>query len=146
MNPSQIKPAPGSRHRAKRVGRGPSSGLGKTCGRGHKGQKARKSGNPRRGFEGGQMPMHRRLPKRGFRSLDKKVYAVINLKDIERVSDVSDITPEVLIERRVVRELRDGIKLLGTGEVTRALKVKLHAVSGSARDKITAAGGSVEVI
>jgi len=146
MNPGNIKPAPGSRKAARRVGRGPSSGSGKTSGKGHKGQKARSGGSVRPGFEGGQMPMQRRLPKRGFRNIFRKEFAVLNLKDLERLGDVSEITPDVLAEKRLVRGTAQSIKLLGEGEITRPVTVRLHAVSGSAREKITAAGGKVEEI
>jgi len=146
MNPGDIKPAPGSRKSARRVGRGPSSGSGKTSGKGHKGQKARSGGTVRPGFEGGQMPMQRRLPKRGFRNIFRNEYAVLNLKDLERLSDVSEVTPELLVERRVVKRSVQSIKLLGEGDISRAVTVRLHAVSASAREKITAAGGKVEDI
>jgi len=146
MNPGDIKPAPGSRKSARRVGRGPSSGSGKTSGKGHKGQKARSGGSVRPGFEGGQMPMQRRLPKRGFRNIFRKEFAVLNLKDLAQLEDVSEITPEVLVEKRLVGGKSQGIKLLGEGEISRPVTVRLHAVSGSAREKITAAGGKVEEI
>ena len=146
MNPGDIKPAPGSRKSARRVGRGPSSGSGKTSGKGHKGQKARSGGKVKPGFEGGQMPMQRRLPKRGFRNIFRDEFAVLNLKDLDRLSDVSEITPEVLAERRVVKRSGQSIKLLGDGDISRPVTVRLHAVSASAREKITAAGGKVEEI
>jgi len=148
MNVSDLRPARGSRRKAVRVGRGPASGKGKTCGRGHKGQKSRSGGSIRPGFEGGQMPMQRRLPKRGFVNINRREYAVINLRDLARLPDVTEVTPELLRERRMVKGAgaRHGIKLLGVGEVDRALTVRLHAVSRSAREKITAAGGTVEVL
>ncbi len=146
MNLSDLQPAAGSRRRRKRVGRGPGSGHGKTSCRGHKGQRSRSGGGPRPGFEGGQMPLQRRLPKRGFRSRNRKVYAEVNLRDLARLEDVEEITPELLLDRRVVSELRDGIKVLGIGDVSRKLTVRVHAVSAGAREKIVAAGGTVEVI
>ena len=146
MNLSQLKPAPGSRRPAKRVGRGPGSGSGKTSGSGHKGQKARSGGGVRPGFEGGQMPLQRRLPKRGFRNPFRKEYAVVNLRDLAAISDESEITPEVLISRKLVRDVKHGIKVLGVGEISRTITLKVHAISASAEKKITAAGGTVEVI
>lgn len=146
MNLSELKPARGSRKKAKRVGRGPGSGSGKTSGRGHKGQKSRSGGSLRAGFEGGQMPMQRRLPKRGFVNIFKKQYSVINIRDIAALSDLSEITPEVLISRRLVKNSKDGVKLLGVGIIDRAVNLKVHAISDKAKEKITAAGGTVEVI
>ncbi len=146
MNLSQLKPAPGSRRPARRVGRGPGSGSGKTCGSGHNGQKSRSGGGVRPGFEGGQMPLQRRLPKRGFKNIFRKEYVVINLRDIAALSDESEITPDLLISRKLVKDVKHGIKVLGVGEISRAIKLKVHAVSASAKNKITAAGGTVEVI
>jgi len=146
MDLSTLQPAPGSRHRRKRVGRGPGSGHGKTACKGHKGQRARSGGSKKAGFEGGQMPLQRRLPKRGFRSLNRKEYAVVNLRDLERLTDVTEITPELLIDRKVISDLGHGIKVLGVGDLTRSLTVRVHAVSASAREKIVAAGGTVEVL
>lgn len=149
MNLSQLKPAPGSRRPGRRVGRGPGSGSGKTCGRGHNGQKSRSGGGVRPGFEGGQMPLQRRLPKRGFRNIFRKEYTIINIKDIAALLDNLDelvITPEVLISRKLVKDLKHGIKVLGVGEITKTITLKVHAVSASAKKKITAAGGTVEVI
>lgn len=146
MNLSELKPARGSRKKARRVGRGPGSGSGKTSGRGHKGQKSRSGGSLRPGFEGGQMPMQRRLPKRGFVNIFKKEYSVINIRDIAALSDLSEITPEVLVSRRLVKNSKDGVKLLGVGVIDRAVNLKVHAISDKAKEKITAAGGTVEVI
>ena len=130
----------------KRVGRGDGSGHGGTSGRGHKGQKARAGGMHKVGFEGGQMPLQRRLPKRGFTNVFKKVYAVVNLDQLADLPDGIEVTAEMLRERKVIKRIRDGLKVLGRGEVSSALKVKAAAVSESARKKITAAGGKVEVI
>ncbi len=149
MNLSQLKPAPGSRRPGRRVGRGPGSGSGKTCGSGHNGQKSRSGGGVRPGFEGGQMPLQRRLPKRGFRNIFRKEYTIINIKDIVALLDNLDdlvITPEVLISRNLVKDLKHGIKVLGVGEISKTITLKVHAVSASAKKKITAAGGTVEVI
>ncbi len=149
MNLSQLKPAPGSRRPGRRVGRGPGSGSGKTCGSGHNGQKSRSGGGIRPGFEGGQMPLQRRLPKRGFRNIFRKEYTIINIKDIAALLDKLDdlvITPEVLISRKLVKDLKHGIKVLGVGEISKTITLKVHAVSASAKKKITAAGGTVEVI
>jgi len=120
--------------------------MGKTSGKGHKGQKARSGGTVRPGFEGGQMPMQRRLPKRGFRNIFRKEFAVLNLRDLERLGDVTEITPEVLISHRLVKRTDQAIKLLADGNISRAVTVKLHAVSHAATEKITAAGGKVEEI
>lgn len=146
MNLSELKPSPGSRRPTRRVGRGPGSGSGKTCGSGHNGQKSRSGGGVRPGFEGGQMPLQRRLPKRGFRNIFRKEYVIINIRDIAGLSDESVITPEVLIARKLVKDVKHGIKVLGVGEITRTITLKVHAVSASAEKKITAAGGTVEVI
>ena len=143
MNLHELKPAEGSKHRNKRVGRGPGSGHGKTSCRGHKGQKARSGGSVKPGFEGGQMPLHRRLPKRGFNNPGGICYSVINLKDIEAMG-VTEVTPESLLGK--VSNFRDGLKVLGTGELTKAVKVKAHAFSASAIEKIKKAGGTAEVI
>lgn len=139
-----LAPAPGSRKKRKRVGRGPGSGMGKTSTRGHKGLKARSGGNVRPGFEGGQMPIYRRLPKRGFTNIFKKNLAVLNVKDLERFEEGVTIDPEVLYQANLVKGRVDGIKILGTGEVTKKLVLKELLVSGTAREKIEAAGGSVE--
>lgn len=127
----------------KRLGRGESSGLGKTCGKGHKGQKSRSGGKVSPGFEGGQMPLQRRLPKRGFNNPRKVYYNVVNVKELVRLEPGTEVTPEVLREKGIVR--RPGpVKLLSVGEVTAAYSVKLDRVSSAAREKIVAAGGSVE--
>ncbi|BAD42038.1 50S ribosomal protein L15 [Symbiobacterium thermophilum] len=147
MKLHELAPNPGARHERKRVGRGIGSGLGKTSGRGHKGQKARSGGGVRPGFEGGQMPLTRRLPKRGFSNAPFKVrYEVVNVADLERFEAGTVVTPELLDETRVCKNATKGVKVLGTGELTKALTVRAHAVSESARQKIEAAGGKVEVI
>ncbi len=148
MRLHELAPKYGATHRRKRVGRGPGSGHGKTSCRGHKGQKARSGGGVPAWFEGGQTPIHRRLPKRGFKNPNPKEYAEINVKTLERYFNDGDVvTPEVLLERRIVRKLgKDGLKVLGDGELTKALTVKAHAFSSSAVKKIEAAGGKVEVL
>jgi large subunit ribosomal protein L15 len=132
----------GVKRRQKRVGRGPGSGHGKTAGRGHKGRKARSGGTTKAWFEGGQMPLQRRLPKRGFRPLDKVTYQVVNLRDLERVPG-GEVTPESLKAAGLIRSLQQPVKILGEGELGRALKVTAHAFSRSARAKIEKAGGEV---
>jgi large subunit ribosomal protein L15 len=141
-----LKPEPGSKKRRKRVGRGIGSGHGKTATRGTKGQKARDTIPPR--FEGGQTPIHRRLPVRvGFRNVNRVEYAVINVATLaERFQANETVTPELLKERRILRKLKDGVKVLGEGEITIPLTVHAHAVSASARAKIEAAGGTVQLI
>ena len=146
MDLSCLKPAIGSTKTRKRIGRGAGSGLGKTSGKGHKGQKARSGGSIKAGFEGGQMPLQRRLPKRGFRPLEKTVYAVINLRDLELFDAGSVIDLDDYGLAGLVNDLQDGIKILGDGELTKALTVKAHKFSKSARDKIEKVGGTVEVL
>jgi large subunit ribosomal protein L15 len=147
MRIEDLQPAQGSRSEKRRVGRGVGSGLGKTSGKGHKGQKARSGGTKGAGFEGGQMPLQRRLPKRGFRNYPfSKEFAVINLADLSRIADLDVITPEVLHERGIVKNLKDGLKILGEGEIKRPITVKAHAFSSTAQEKITGAGGKAEVI
>lgn len=146
MDLSNLQPAYGSTKNRKRIGRGPGSGTGKTAGKGHKGQKARSGGSVKPGFEGGQMPLQRRLPKRGFRSLNKKVYALVNLKDLEVFEAGTVVDLEAFGKARLVADVRDGIKILGDGELTKALTVKAHKFSKSAVEKIEAAGGKAEVI
>jgi large subunit ribosomal protein L15 len=146
MDLSNLRPATGSTKDRKRIGRGQGSGTGKTAGKGHKGQKARAGGSIKAGFEGGQMPMHRRLPKRGFRSLEKKVYALVNLGDLEVFAAGTVVDLEALGNVGLVKKLQDGIKILGDGELSKALTVKAHKFSKSAIAKIEAAGGKAEVI
>ncbi len=140
---STLRPAPGSRQTRRRVGRGPGSGLGKTSGKGHKGHKARTGGSTNPGFEGGQMPLYRRLPKRGFTNPFKVTYLAVNLRDLDKV-DGNEITPETLAAAGVLKRATDPVKLLGHGEVTRAVTVRGLKASASAVAKITAAGGKVE--
>ncbi|MDD9150539.1 MULTISPECIES: 50S ribosomal protein L15 [unclassified Sporolactobacillus] len=146
MKLHELKPAEGSRFSRKRVGRGYGSGLGKTSGRGQKGQKARSGGNVRPGFEGGQLPLLQTLPKRGFKNPTRKVYSIVNLDKLNRFENGTEITPELLLETRVVRKLNDGIKILGTGKLETKLTVKAQKFSASAKEAIEAAGGNVEVI
>ncbi len=147
MKLHELAPNPGARQERKRLGRGIGSGHGKTSGRGHKGQKSRSGGGVRPGFEGGQMPLLRRLPKRGFSNAPFKVtYEVVNVADLERFDAGTVVTPELLEETRVCKNAVKGVKILGTGELTKALTVRAHKVSASARQKIEAAGGKVEVI
>jgi large subunit ribosomal protein L15 len=146
MKLHELAPAPGSRHVKKRVGRGIGSGTGKTAGSGHKGQKARSGGGVRPGFEGGQNPLFRRLPKRGFNNLNRKEYAVVNLEVLNNFTDGTEVTPEVLMEYGIVKNSKSGIKILGNGEITVKLTVKANKFSQSAVDKIQAAGGKTEVI
>lgn len=146
MDLSNLKPAIGSTKNRKRIGRGPGSGTGKTSGKGHKGQNARSGGGVKPGFEGGQMPLQRRLPKRGFVSLNKKVYSLVNLQDLTNFEAGSVVDLEVLTKTGLVGNVRDGVKILGTGELAIALTVKAHKFSKSAVAKIEAAGGTVEVI
>lgn len=148
MKLHELKPAEGSKHALKRKGRGPGSGLGKTAGKGHKGQKARSGGGKGPGFEGGQTPIQRRLPKRGFSNHRfKTTYSIIGLDALERFDANTVITPELLMEAGLVKQVENGgIKVLNNGELTKALTVKLNAFSQGAKEKIEAAGGSVEVI
>ena len=146
MNLSELKPAAGSTHSANfRVGRGHGSGNGKTAGKGHKGQKAR-SGAPRPGFEGGQMPLYRRLPKRGFTNRNTKDIVSINITELNRCEDGAVVTIETLVENGVIKNPKDGVKILGNGELTKKLTVKANAFSASAAEKIQALGGTTEVI
>jgi large subunit ribosomal protein L15 len=141
-----LKPHAGSKRKGKRVGRGPGSGHGKTSCKGHKGQKSRSGGTKGPGFEGGQMPMQRRLPKRGFKNPFHTEYAIVNLNDLAGIEDVNEITPELLIDRGLIKDLKDGLKILGHGEIKKPLTIKADAFSASAQAKITAAGGKAEVI
>ena len=146
MNLSELRPAEGSKHSNNfRRGRGHGSGNGKTAGKGHKGQKAR-SGAPRPGFEGGQMPLYRRIPKRGFTNRNSKEIVAINISELERFRSGSTVTIEKMMEVGLVKNTRDGVKILGNGEFTKKLNVKANAFSASAKEKIEALGGTVEVI
>ena len=146
MKLHELQPAPGARKDPKRKGRGIGSGLGKTAGKGHKGQNARSGGGGRPGFEGGQQPLARRTPKRGFRNPLKKEYNIVNVGQLEIFEAGTEVTPEALFVAGVIKNFKDGVKILGTGEVSKALTIKVNSVSQSAAEKITAAGGKVEVI
>ena len=146
MRLEDLKPAVGATKKTKRVGRGPGSGSGKTAGKGHKGQKARSGGVKGAGFEGGQMPLQRRIPKRGFTNIFRKEYAVVNLKDLETMAGTDIITPEVLKQKGVINDMKAGLKVLGMGELKAKLTVRAHKFSKSAVEKIKAAGGKAEVI
>jgi large subunit ribosomal protein L15 len=146
MRIEDLKPAEGRRKKKKRVGRGPGSGHGKTSCKGHKGQKARSGGTKGPGFEGGQMPLQRRLPKRGFKNRFKREYAILNLEDINKIEDLDTITPDVLIEKGIIKDFKNGLKILGEGEILRPLTIKADAFSASALAKISSAGGKWELI
>ncbi len=146
MNLNELKPAIGSRRSRKRLGRGVGSGTGKTAGRGTKGFNSRSGGGVRPGYEGGQMPIHRRLPKRGFTNIFKKKIAIINVRDLRRFESGSVVDESELIRAGLVHGKRDGIKLLAQGEITTPLTVRLDKVTEGARKKIEAAGGSVEAL
>lgn len=146
MRLDELQPAEGSKFTAKRVGRGIGSGNGKTSGKGHKGQNARSGGGVRPGFEGGQMPLYRRLPKRGFNNIFAKEYVAVNVSELERFENGTTVTAELLKESGVISKTLDGIKILGRGELTKKLEVKAAKFSASAADKIAKAGGKAEVI
>ncbi|MBJ6725835.1 50S ribosomal protein L15 [Geomesophilobacter sediminis] len=146
MQLNTIKPAAGSTKNRKRIGRGTGSGHGKTATKGHKGQKARSGGSVKPGFEGGQMPMHRRLPKRGFTPLTKKEYALVNIGQLDAFEAGSVVDIDALIKGGFISGVKDGVKVLADGELTKALTIKAHKFSATAREKIQAAGGSVEEI
>ncbi|WP_159722178.1 50S ribosomal protein L15 [Enterococcus sp. CSURQ0835] len=146
MKLHELQPAEGSRKVRNRVGRGTSSGNGKTSGRGQKGQKARSGGGVRLGFEGGQTPLFRRLPKRGFTNVNRKEYAVVNLDALNRFEDGTEVTPVVLVEAGIVKNEKGGIKILGNGSLDKKLTVKAAKFSKAAQEAIEAAGGSIEVI
>ncbi|MBE6098990.1 MAG: 50S ribosomal protein L15 [Anaerovibrio sp.] len=146
MKLNELSPAAGSRKKAFRVGRGLGSGNGKTSGKGMKGQKSRSGGGVRTGFEGGQMPLYRRLPKRGFKNVFAKVYAEVNVETLNRFEDGATVDAVALVENGVLKNVRDGIRILGKGELTKKLTVVANGFTKSAEEKITAAGGKVEVI
>lgn len=146
MKLHELKPAAGSRHVRNRVGRGTSSGNGKTAGRGQKGQKARSGGGVRLGFEGGQTPLFQRLPKRGFTNMNRKEYAIINLDTLNRFEDNTVVTPALLKETGIIKNEKSGIKVLGNGTLERKLTIQAAKFSKSAQEAIEAAGGTVEVI
>ena len=146
MKLNELKPAEGSTTAARRLGRGTGSGLGKTSGKGHKGAKARSGGGKRPGFEGGQMPLTRQLPKRGFTNIFAKEYSIVNVEDLEIFENGTVVTVEMLVEKKIVRNALDGLKVLGEGELTKKLTVKAAKFSASAKEKIEAVGGKAEVI
>lgn len=147
MRLHDLKPAKGSTKKRKRVGRGEASGLGKTAGRGHNGQNSRSGGGVRPGFEGGQMPLIRRIPKRGFTNIFRTDFSIVKLEDLNRFNDGQEITPELLLETRLVRKMeKGGVKILGNGQLDKKLTIKAHKFTKSAIEKINAAGGKAEVI
>ena len=146
MKLNELSPAPGSRKPAFRVGRGLGSGNGKTSGKGQKGQKSRAGGGVRTGFEGGQMPLYRRLPKRGFKNIFADVYAEVNVETLNRFEDGATVDAVALIEAGVLKNVRDGVRILGNGELTKKLTVVANGFTKSAQEKIEAAGGKIEVI
>ncbi|MBO0721941.1 MAG: 50S ribosomal protein L15 [Blastocatellia bacterium] len=148
MGLNKLKAPAGATHKKKRVGRGPGSGLGKTAGRGYKGQKSRSGYSRMRGFEGGQMPLHRRLPKRGFTNTFKRDWAEVNISDLEKYFETgASVTPEALVEHGIVRKSKiKSIVVLGEGELKKSLTVSAHRFSASAKEKIEAAGGKAELI
>nr|WP_320115414.1 50S ribosomal protein L15 [uncultured Desulfuromonas sp.] len=144
MDLSNLSPAAGSVKNRKRIGRGPGSGTGKTAARGHKGQNARSGGGVKPGFEGGQMPLQRRLPKRGFTPLNRKEYALVNLRDLDTLDAGSVVDADAMIKAGLIKAAKDGVKVLGDGELTKSLTVKAQKFSKSAAAKIEAAGGQIE--
>lgn len=146
MKLDELKPAVGSRSTRKRIGRGVGSGLGKTSGKGHKGQNARSGGGVRPGFEGGQMPLFRRIPKRGFKNINSKEYTEVTLAMLEKLDNGTEVTVDSLIEAGIIKKANDGIVVLGNGDLTKKLTVKAARVTKSAEAKILAAGGKVEVV
>ncbi|RGR85109.1 50S ribosomal protein L15 [Heyndrickxia coagulans] len=146
MKLHELKPAEGSRKKRNRVGRGIGSGNGKTAGKGHKGQNARSGGGVRLGFEGGQTPLFRRLPKRGFTNINRKEYAIVNLDVLNRFEDGTEVTPALLLETGVISKEKSGVKVLANGKLKKKLTVKAHKFSSAAKEAIEAAGGTAEVI
>ncbi len=146
MKLEQMKSPPGSTKKSKRVGRGPGSGHGKTSTRGHGGQKSRSGGGVRLGFEGGQMPLQRRIPKRGFTNKFRKEYAIVNVGDLNVFENGTEVTPELLQAQGLVKAMKKGIKILGQGDLEKALNLKVHKISQQAQEKVLAKGGKVEVI
>jgi large subunit ribosomal protein L15 len=146
MRLSELQPSPGSRHSKKRVGRGPGSGWGKTAARGHKGQNSRAGGGTKPGFEGGQMPLTRRMPKRGFTNIFRKPWSIVNVRDLNRFAPDTEVDHGILSRAGLVKPGCKRIKLLGQGELTVALVVKVQAVSAQAKERVEAAGGRVEVL
>ncbi len=146
MKLHNLKPSPGSKKNRKRVGRGSGSGQGTTAGRGMNGQNSRSGGGTKPGFEGGQMPLYRRLPKRGFTNIFQKEFAIVNLESLNKFDDNEEVTVELLLENKIIRKKLDGVKILGEGELNKKLTVKAHKFSKTAKEKIEAVGGKAEVI
>ncbi|WP_049627783.1 50S ribosomal protein L15 [Bacillus sp. JFL15] len=146
MKLHELKPSEGSRKVRNRVGRGIGSGNGKTAGKGHKGQNARSGGGVRPGFEGGQMPLFQRLPKRGFTNINRKEYAIVNIDKLNGFAEGTEVTPELLLETGVISKLNAGVKILGNGKLEKKLTVKANKFSASAKEAVEAAGGTAEVI
>jgi large subunit ribosomal protein L15 len=146
MKLHNLKPSSGSKKKRKRVGRGTGSGLGTTAGRGMNGQNSRSGGGTKPGFEGGQMPLYRRLPKRGFTNIFQKEYAIVNLDTLNQFDDNEEVTVELLLENKIIKKELDGLKILGNGELNKKLTVKAHKFSKTAKEKIEAVGGKAEVI
>lgn len=145
MKLSDLVPAKGSRKKRKRVGRGPGSGHGKTACRGHKGQKSRSGGGTKAGFEGGQMPLQRRLPKRGFTNIFREDYAIVNIGSLDKLGETA-ITPAVLADAGIIKDLKNRVKILGSGDLSKAITVKAHAFSATAKEKIEKAKGTIELL
>lgn len=143
---NELKPVPGARHSRKRLGRGTGSGHGKTAGKGNKGQNARSGGGVRPGFEGGQIPLFQRLPKRGFKNINRKEYAIVNLCDLNVFDNGTVVTPDLLIDAKIIKEIKSGVKILGCGTLEKKLTIKAHKFSASASEEIAKAGGTAEVI
>ena len=143
---NELKPVPGARHSRKRIGRGTGSGHGKTAGKGNKGQNARSGGGVRPGFEGGQIPLFQRLPKRGFNNINRKEYAIVNLCDLNVFDNGTVVTPDLLIDAKIIKDIKSGVKILGCGTLEKKLTIKAHKFSASASEEIAKAGGTAEVI
>jgi large subunit ribosomal protein L15 len=143
---NELKPVPGARHSRKRIGRGTGSGHGKTAGKGNKGQNARSGGGVRPGFEGGQIPLFQRLPKRGFQNINRKEYAIVNLCDLNVFDNGTVVTPDLLIDAKIIKDIKSGVKILGCGTLEKKLTIKAHKFSASASEEIKRAGGTAEVI
>jgi len=146
MKLHNLKPSPGSKKKRKRVGRGTATGQGTTAGRGMNGQNSRSGGGTKPGFEGGQMPLYRRLPKRGFTNIFQKEYSIVNLDSLNYFDENEEVTVELLLDRKIIRKKQDGLKILGKGEINKKLTVKANKFSKTAKEKIEAAGGKAEVI
>lgn len=143
---NELKPVAGARHSRKRIGRGTGSGHGKTAGKGNKGQNARSGGGVRPGFEGGQIPLFQRLPKRGFQNINRKEYAIVNLCDLNVFDNGTVVTPDLLIDAKIIKDIKSGVKILGCGTLEKKLTIKAHKFSASASEEIKRAGGTAEVI